>query len=169
MIKFAIWVYLKEIFIKKFVKISVGLFALLVSLQVALLIILQFPKVQTALCQKAVSSVSNSIDGNISVGNVYYVFFNKLIVKDISITDKESDPFLDSLKQSFNHSDTLVAVNKLSVNIDVQQLFKGNIKLNKIVVDGGVFNLQNEKDRRSNLDRIFKLKKKTEKGEMLND
>ena len=163
MIKFAIWVYLKEIFIKKFVKISVGLFALLVSLQVALLIILQFPKVQTALCQKAVSSVSNSIDGNISVGNVYYVFFNKLIVKDISITDKESDPFLDSLKQSFNHSDTLVAVNKLSVNIDVQQLFKGNIKLNKIVVDGGVFNLQNEKDRRSNLDRIFKLKKKTEK------
>ena len=141
----------------------VALFALLVSLQVGLLIVLQFPKVQTSITQSVVASVSNNLDGEISVGKVYYLFFNKLIVKDISITEKELTPYLDSLKHAFNHSDTLVAVDKLSINIDVKQLFKGNLKLNKIVVDGGVFNLQNEKNRRSNLDRIFRLQKNHEK------
>ena len=129
MIKFAIWVYLKEIFIKKFVKISVALFALLVSLQVAAVIVMQFPKIQTFLAQKAVSRVSDHIDGEITVGKVYYLFFNKLIIKDIAIVSKEKSPLLDSLKANCGYSDTLAAVNKLSVNIDVTDFLKGKIKI----------------------------------------
>ena len=163
MIKFAIWVYIKHNFIKKFVKISVALFALLVSLQVAAVIVMQFPKIQTFLAQKAVSRVSDHIDGEITVGKVYYLFFNKLIIKDIAIVSKEKSPLLDSLKANCGYSDTLAAVNKLSVNIDVTDFLKGKIKINKIVVDGGEFNLQTEEDRRSNLDRIFKIQKKEDK------
>ncbi len=97
------------------------------------------------------------------MGKIYYVFFNKLIVKDISITSASDSKLLDSLSCNFGYSDTLASIDKLSVNIDVPQLFKGNIQLNKIVVDGGVFNLQSEENRRTNLDRIFNLQKKSEK------
>ena len=136
---------------------------LLISLQIAALIVVQFPKVQTALAHIAVSSVSKNLNGKISVGNIYYVFFNKLIVNDICVVSTDNSKFLDSLKHSFGHTDTLVAINKLSINIDVEQLFKGNIKLNKVKIDGGEFNLLNEYNKRSNLDRIFKLEKKSEK------
>ena len=163
MIKFAIWGYLKHNFIKKFVKISVALFALLVSLQVAAIIVIQFPKIQTWLAHKTVSKVSSRIDGEITVGKVYYLFFNKLIIKDIAVVSKENTPLLDSLRTNCGYSDTLLAVNKLSVNIDVSDLLQGKFKLNKIVVNGGVFNLQTEANRRSNLDRIFKIQKKEKK------
>ena len=79
MIKFAIWGYLKQNFIKKFIKIVVAVIVVLVSLQAGILIFVQFPKVQTWLAHKAVNAVSNNINGKISVGKVYYVFFNKLI------------------------------------------------------------------------------------------
>lgn len=163
MIKFAIWVYIKHNFIKKFVKISVALFALLVSLQVAAIIFIQFPKIQTWLVQKCVAKVSDNINGDITVGNVYYLFFNKLIIKDIAIVSKDNTPLLDSLRANCGYSDTLLACNKLSVNLDVTDLFKGKFKLNKIVVDGGEFNLQTEVNRKSNLDRIFNIQKKEEK------
>ena len=163
MIKFAIWVYIKENFIKKFVKILVALFALLVFLQVAALIVIQFPKIQTSLVQKTLVKVSSRLDGDITVGKVYYIFFNKLIIKDIAIVSRGSSPLLDSLEANFGYTDTLLACNKLSVNLDVTDFLKGKIRLNKIVVDGGEFNLQTEADKRSNLDRIFKIQKKVEK------
>ena len=125
MIKFAIWVYIKHNFIKKFVKISVALFALLVSLQVAAIIFIQFPKIQTWLVQKGVAKVSDNINGDITVGNVYYLFFNKLIIKDIAIVSKDNTSLLDSLRANCGYSDTLLACNKLSVNLDVTDLFKG--------------------------------------------
>ena len=132
----------------------------------AAIIVIQFPKVQTALVQKTVARVSNNIDGEITVGKVYYLFFNKLIIKDIAIVSNVNTPLLDSLQANCGYSDTLLACNKLSVNIDVSNFFKGNIKLNKIVVDGGEFNLQTEDNRKSNLDRIFKIEKKEEKDKV---
>ena len=136
---------------------------MLVSLQVGALIFVQFPKVQTWLAHKAVNSFSDNIDGELQVGKVYYVFFNKLIIKDISIISTDKSPYLDSLKSERGYSDTLLFVDKLSVNLHIADFIKGQIKLDKIVVDGGEFNLQSEADRRSNLDRIFKLEKNKEK------
>ena len=118
MIKFAIWGHLKEIFIKKFIKILVALFALLVSLQVAAIIVIQFPQIQTSLTQRAVASLSQNLNGTISIGKVYYLFFNKLIVKDVAIVSNESTPLLDSLKCNCGYSDTLLVCNKVSVKID---------------------------------------------------
>ncbi len=163
MIKFAIWRYLKEIFIKKSIKISVAVFVLLVSLQVVSLILFQFPAIQTSIARKAVSSLSDGIDGRMSIGNVYLVFFNKLIVKDFSIVSTEESPLIDSLKANFNYSDTLLACNKLSVTLDPSQLIRGKIKLKTVSVQGGVFNLQTEQGKMTNLDRIFRLDKNTPK------
>ena len=91
---------------------------LLVSLQVAALIVLQFPKVQTKLGQKIVGSVSESINGKLSVGKIYFVFFNRLIINDISLVSTDRSPLLDSLKANYGQSDTLLACRKLSVTLN---------------------------------------------------
>lgn len=148
-----------DYFIKKTIKIFVALLVVLVSLQVATLIILQFPGVQTLLVHKIAGSVSKSIDGKLSVGKVYFVFFNKLILKDISITSTADTQLLDSLSRNCGYSDTLLRCDKLSVSLDLQDLSGTGFKLRRILVDGGVFNLQTEEDKRTNLDRIFRLSK----------
>jgi len=154
---------LKHDSIKKFVKILVAFLVLLVSLQVASLIALQFPAMQTMIGKVVVDKLSDNIDGKISIGNVYIVFFNRLIVKDISIVSTDKSPLLDSLKLNYGQSDTLVACKKLSVTLDPVNLLKLNLKLNTISLSDGVFNLQNEEERLTNLDRIFKLDKDTPK------
>lgn len=132
-------------------------------MQVVSLILFQFPSVQTAIVRKAVSSLSDGIDGRMSVGNVYVVFFNKLIVKDFSIVSTEQSPLIDSLRANFNYNDTLLACNKLSVTLDPSQLLRMKLKLKSVSVSGGVFNLQTEKGKQTNLDRIFRLDKNAPK------
>lgn len=135
----------------------------IVSLQVATLIILQFPGVQTVVAQKVTSAVFNKIDGDINVGKVYFVFFNKFIINDVSIVSRENSPLLDSLKANFNYSDTLLRCDKLSVSFEIQDFLKSKFKLKRVCLNGGEFNLQTESHKRTNLDRIFRLAKKSEK------
>ena len=150
-------------FIKKFLKISLAFVVVLVLLQAAALIVLQFPAVQTFIGHKAISSVSDKIDGKLSVGKIYLVFFNRLVVNDISIVSTKKSPLLDSLKINYGQSDTLLAVDKLSVTLKPVDLLKLKIKLNTVTVSGGEFNLQTEEGRMTNLDRIFRMDKDTPK------
>ena len=64
---------------------------MLITLQVASLIALQIPGVQTFAAQTVTGAVSRNINGRISIGKVYFVFFNRLIVKDISIVSDFRD------------------------------------------------------------------------------
>ena len=158
MIKFAIWRHLNEIFIKRFIKILGIIVVVLVSLQAALLIVLQSPTVQTSLTHAVTKRLSNdAINGKLSIGKVYFVFFNKLIVNDFAIVSTDRNPFLDSLKLHYGQSDTLVAARKVSVSLSPLELLKLNLQLDKVTVSDGVFNLQDEGVKRTNLDRIFKL------------
>lgn len=136
---------------------------MLLSLQVLSYILLQIPAVQTYIGKKAVESVSDKINGKISVGDIYFVFFNKIIIKDIAVVSTEKSPLLDSLKANFNQSDTLLACNKLSITLKPAELLKLKLKLNTISLSGGVFNLQTEKEKYTNLDRILKLEKNAPK------
>ena len=136
---------------------------LLVSLQVAGLIVLQFPAVQTMIGQRVVGSVSESINGKLSVGKIYIVFFNRVIVKDVALASTDKTPLLDSLKANYGQSDTLLACKKVSVTLDPVNLLKLNLKLNTVTLTDGEFNLQNEEERMTNLDRIFNLQKETPK------
>ena len=135
----------------------------LLTIQVATLIILQFPRVQTIVAQTVTGAISEKADGDINVGKVYIVFFNRILVKDVSIVSNQRSPLLDSLKSNFGYSDTLLRCDKLFVSFDLQDLLDGELKLKKVSISGGEFNLQTEENRRTNLDRIFGLKKKTEK------
>ena len=115
------------------------------------------------LGKKVVSAVSENINGKISIGKIYLVFFNRVIISDVSIVSTDRTPLLDSLKANYGQSDTLVACRKVSVTLDPVNLLKFNLKLNTVTVRDGVFNLQDEQDRMTNLDRIFMLEKDSPK------
>lgn len=131
----------------------------LLCLQAACFIVLQIPAVQTYIGKKAVDSVSDKINGEISIGKIYLVFFNRVIVNDIAIVSTEKSPLLDSLKANYGQSDTLLYCKKLSVTLKPVELLKFKLKLNTISLSGGEFNLQTEKEKYTNLDRIFRLSK----------
>jgi hypothetical protein len=115
-------------------------------------------------------SVSDKIDGKMSIGKVHFVFFNRIIVEDFAIVSTEKSQLLDSLKQNFGQSDTLLACKLLSVSLESADLKNTEFKLKNVKVRDGVFNLQNEGGQGStNLNRIFrndknKVKDTTKKG-----
>lgn len=147
-------------FIGTLKKIAVRTLLVLISVQVAVYIALQFPATQTFIIQKIVNAASANINGKINIGKVYIVFFNKIILKDISIVSDDKSPLLDSLKRNFNQSDTLLSCKKLSVSIHTANLLKMQINLKSVNIESGVFNLQNEGGvGNTNLSRIFRINK----------
>ncbi len=146
-------------FIKTVKKIVIWFLLSLLAILVAGYIALQLPATQTFIIQKIVTAASEHIDGEVNIGRVHYIFFNKIILQDISIVSKEQSEHLDSLRENFNHSDTLLSCRKLSVSIHGADLFKQNIRLKRIKLNDGVFNLQNEGGNNTNLSRIFKIDK----------
>lgn len=162
-------------FIKTLQKIFVRILIVLIAIQVTGYIALQFPATQTLIIKEIVKGVSQKIDGKIDIGRVYFVFFNKLILQDVSIVSTEQSAHLDSLKQNFGQSDTLLHCGKLSVSLKNSDLIKLKLSLNRIFIEDGVFNLQKEGngEGQTNLSRIFKLdpnreKDTTKKGIPLN-
>ncbi|MEG0890741.1 MAG: hypothetical protein RSF01_02520 [Bacteroidales bacterium] len=129
-----------------------------VAIQVTCYIALQFPPLQTWLAKQIISSVQSNINGKINIDKVYIIFFNKIILKNVSIVSTASSAQLDSLKKFYNQSDTLVSCEKISLGLSASDLFKLKIKLTSINLQNGVFNLQNEGDSTTNLSRIFSSK-----------
>lgn len=103
---------------------------------------LQFPQLQTAIAKRAVSSIEPNICGNIQIGRIAIVFFNKVMAYDVAVTG--------------NPGDTLAAFRKLSVTVSPREILKGNIKATRIFIEDGCFNFTNEgPGHYSNLNRIF--------------
>lgn len=151
-------------FIGTIKKILVWLLLALLTIQVAGYMALQFPATQTFIIQKLTDVASKKINGKINVGKIHFVFFNKLILQDVSIVSDEQSPLLDSLKLNFGQSDTLLSCKKLSVSIHTADLARLQVNLKSVYLKGGVFNLQNEgAEGTTNLSRIFKIDKNKEK------
>ena len=102
---------------------------------------LQFPGLQTKIAQRAVSAFESHINGNIEIGRISIVFFNKIMAYDVSVTGAPGD--------------TLAAFEKLSVTIFPGELLKGHITVERILLENGCFNFIQEGQRYSNLNRIF--------------
>lgn len=166
--------HLKPNFIKTFIKIVKAFVKILLIIISTGYIALQFPAAQTFIIQKITNALSEKIDAEINIGRVHFVFFNKIILQDISIVDMESTQYLDSLKKEHNFSDTLLSCKKLSVSLKSTDLFKLRFNLKSINLNNGVFNLQNEGgEGLTNLSRIFKInrnkvKDTTKKGFPIN-
>ncbi|MEZ7874542.1 MAG: translocation/assembly module TamB domain-containing protein [Bacteroidales bacterium] len=111
---------------------------------VAAYVALQIPAIQTFSAHRVASLLSNKFGADVSIGRVYYIFFNKLIINDFHIL--------------YSEKDTLVNCNKLSVSISAADLIMDSkITLKRVHLDKGVINLVNETDSSTNLSRIFNL------------
>lgn len=164
MIKFATYFELTEVFfIKTLKKILIGIIIGIVALQVTFYIALQFPGVQTRIVKGVINSLQENINGKINIDKIYIIFFNRVILKNVSIVSTDTSPLLDSLKTFHHQSDTLVSCEKISVSISPAELLKLNFRLTSLNLENGVFNLQNEAEGSSNLSRIFRSKNKKQK------
>ncbi|MDD2594724.1 MAG: translocation/assembly module TamB domain-containing protein [Bacteroidales bacterium] len=104
-------------------------------------IVVQIPSVQTFLAKKAVNILSGKINGTVSIDKIYYAFFNRVIIDNICITD--------------NSCDTLLHCSKISLNVQAKSILEGNIKVRKISIADGEFNIRNITPDSTNLSRAL--------------
>lgn len=109
---------------------------------------LQFPQLQTAIAGKAIKAVEPHINGDIHVGRIAVVFFNKFMAYDVSVTGSPGD--------------TLAAFRKLSVTISPREIMRGNLYASRIFIEDGCFNLYSNEspDGLSNINRILNFSPK---------
>ncbi|HIZ85846.1 MAG TPA: translocation/assembly module TamB [Candidatus Coprenecus stercoravium] len=108
---------------------------------------LQFPKVQNRIARRVVTAIEPKINGNIEVGRIAVVFFNKVMAYDVTVTGAAGD--------------TLAAFEKLSVSLLPAELLRGRITANRIFIENGCFNLIKEgPGKYSNIHRILNLSPK---------
>lgn len=137
----------KESIIRIVKKILIALAFIVAMAPVAAYVAMQVPAMQTWAAGRAAKVLSDRLDTEVSIGKVYYLFFNKLILKDVHVM--------------YTQQDTLMNCKKLSVSISAGDLIRSSrLTLNKVHLYDGVFNLVNETDSTTNLQRIFKIKKR---------
>ena len=124
-------------------KIAVGLLLVLILIPTGAYIALQDPIVQTKVAKKVINHYTKGLNSNITLGKVCYLFFNKIIINDVLVT--------------YNNKDTLLCSDKLSVSFSAKELFRNRLKIKKVSLYDGKFNLVTYKDRSTNIDHCFNL------------
>ncbi|MCX6325406.1 MAG: translocation/assembly module TamB domain-containing protein [Bacteroidia bacterium] len=84
--------------IKKSLKYFIIIAGVIIMLPTVLYLLLQNSEVQTFLVNRVTKHFSNKIISTISLGKVEYKFFNRLIIDDILIKDKNKDTLIFSQK-----------------------------------------------------------------------
>jgi hypothetical protein len=107
-----------------------------------LYVAIQMPAFQTFVCNKATSVLSDKINGDISVGNISYALFNRLIVKDVLVAGSTGD--------------TILHVEKISINLNARSLLSEEMKAKKIVIETGEFNICKVTPEESNISLLMK-------------
>ena len=110
---------------------------------------LQSPSLQSYSVKRAAKILSNRLNTEVSVEKVHFIFFKKLILGNVHILSSPSD--------------TLLNVHKLSVTLSHLNPFALNATLHNVLLQGGVFHLEIEENRLTNLERVFKIEKKQKK------
>lgn len=138
--------------------------AFFILLIVAVIVAMQSPRVQTRVAKEVTSRLDDVVDADIHIGSLRLMPFNALVIKDLEIIDKA--PYVDLSVCS--PVDTFFTAESISVTFSLKGLLnhKG-IHIGKASVKDGNLHLTSEPDEEysSNLQRIFKLKKKDSKSE----
>jgi hypothetical protein len=113
--------------IKKLIKYLIIFLGVIVMVPVVLYSVLQISEVQTFIVQRVINHLSYQIKSTISVGQIEYKFFNKLIINDILIQDKNND--------------TLFFAPLLTTGINRVNIRKNSLRLGKVELIRPVVNL----------------------------
>ncbi len=114
---------------------------------------LQVPALQTLAAGKAARILSEKLNTEVTVGRIYYVFFNRLIANDILI--------------KYNETDTIFGCNRISARFSTRDLLRNHIRLNHLHINGGIFKIINETDSTTNLSRLLSKLPKSDKKDSL--
>lgn len=155
-----------ERLIKKAAKILYLIGIALVTVIIAAGIAVQAPGVQTRAARKAISMISDKIDGRIEIGKIHANPFKAVVIKDIAIID--TNPFTDSAGNVA--CDTLFRAEYITATFGLKSLLGGaGFHLNTATVENAMMYLSIEPgdsiSSSNNLKRIFRLKKRTEEKE----
>lgn len=127
-------------------------------LQVAVVVVLQSPRVQTLLGKYVIGLMQDKMDADITFASASVRPFDAIVLEDLLVKDRA--PVVAGM-------DTVLYVNHLSARFSLMGLLQGdNININRAKLDGGCFHLviepdpQRRKGTSTNLQRIFRLKSK---------
>lgn len=104
-------------------------------------VLLQIPSIQTKVCKKVVSTVSEKINGEISLGNIYYALFDKIIIEDIAVADYAGD--------------TLLSCGKLSLTFSPLSFFGKEYRIRTLSLQDGAFAVRTVEEGVTNISLIF--------------
>ena len=142
---------------KRGIRITVWILAAVLILLLALVVAVQSPTVQTVLARKAIASLSDKIDGDITVGRISVRPFDAVTIQDVVVTDRT--PYSDG---TFPRRHTLLRVGQLSARFSLKGLLrKERISVSRLRLEDGEFNLVLEPGpdgkAKDNLSRVFRL------------
>ena len=154
--------------IKKALKIFWLTFVAVASVVIAIALAIQTPGVQTRIADKAVSTLSEKLDGDITFEKIHFKPFTTLVLKNVVIIDRE--PVQDPFDPAANQIDTFFRAQYIIAKFSLKGL-KGQegLHIDKATISNAEMNLVLEdtlvkdKNKGNNLSRIFCLKKKEDK------
>ena len=123
---------------KTFRRFLLGLLATVVILTAAAVILVQFSSVQTRIANRALAVLSRSTEGNITVGRIRYTFFNRLLLKDVAITEPSGD--------------TLFASRTVLLELGASPLRSDTLSIRRFALGHGRLTLRDRPDGRTNLE-----------------
>ena len=130
---------------------------------------IQTPGVQTRIADKAVSALSEKLDGEITFEKIHFKPFTTLVLKNVVIIDKS--PVQDPIDSTAVQIDTFFRAKYIIAKFTLKGLrSKDGLHLDKATISNAEMNLVLEdstidgKVKFNNLSRIFRLKKKEEKN-----
>jgi len=91
---------------------------------VATIVSIQLPVIQTLLCNYAAKKISQKIDGDVSIGRIYYSLPNNLIINDLTVTQRSS-------------GDTVAVVGKIFVHASITSLLTDYALIHRVTVADG--------------------------------
>ena len=118
----------------------------ILSLPIALLLLINSPKVQTHLTNYIASQVKTEFGVDIKIERVDFSFFDRLLLKNILILDHKQD--------------TLIFAERLSTKISKINLNNGNIKIGRTTLNGGYMRIYRYPDESMNIKEFVKAFKK---------
>lgn len=137
--------------IRKFKHKNVRLVATIAALLLAPVIAIQLPSVQTAVADRILEPVRESMNGDITFRSLKILPFNTIIVRDFLISDKE--PYAGSF---FAPQDTVLYVHKAVVRLTLKGLTdKEGMKIRKVTVSGGQLSAVKDGDGMPNFPKVF--------------
>lgn len=136
---------------------------------IAVALAIQTPGVQTRIADKAVSALSEKLDGEITFEKIHFKPFTTLVLKNVVIIDKA--PVQDPLDSTAVQIDTFFRAQYIIAKFTLKGLrSQEGIHLDKATIKDAEMNLvledstREDKDKFNNLSRIFRLKKKEVKN-----